>query len=229
MPMSSSCVVNRGEVLVLIDALDEHIQQALQDATRVNADREEILRRARDEAELIVSDARSRRDDLVSDSEVFRLANSHAEKLVSDATEEAQMLRRDTDDYVEGRLAALETSLQATLEVVTRGRSRLRGRNPIEDTEAVDIQELYVYDGVETDADEDEETRRLVDDLLDLEPLVRDAVVLALPFKPVCADDCGGLCPECGTRLSDDPDHAHEAPIDPRWAALQDLDPARDE
>ena len=133
MPMSSSCVINRGEVLVLIDALDEHIQQALQDATRVNADREEILRRARDEAELIVSDARSRRDDLVSDSEVFRLASSHAEKLVSDATEESQMLRRDTDDYVEGRLAALETSLQATLEVVTRGRSRLRGRNPMEE------------------------------------------------------------------------------------------------
>ena len=133
MPMSSSCVINRGEVLVLIDELDEHIQQALQHATRVNAEREEILQRARDEAELIVSDARSRRDDLVSDSEVFRLASSHAEKLVSDATEESQMLRRDADDYVEGRLAALETSLQATLEVVTRGRSRLRGRNPMEE------------------------------------------------------------------------------------------------
>ena len=137
----------------------------------------------------------------------------------------------------EGSPVEVAVRLEAVMEgVLVTGTAsvQLRGEcarclSPIEDTEVVDIQELYVYDGVETDADEDEETRRLVDDLLDLEPLVRDAVVLALPFKPVCADDCGGLCPECGTRLSDDPDHAHEAPIDPRWAALQDLDPARDE
>ena len=60
-------------------------------------------------------------------------------------------------------------------------------------------------------------------DLVDLEPLLRDAVVLALPFQPLCMDDCPGLCPECGARLADDPDHAHDAAIDPRWAALADL------
>ena len=133
LPMSSSCVINRDEVLELVDQLDEHLTQALQYATRVTSEREEITRRARDEAERILSDARSRRDDLVSDSEVFRLATGQAAKLVSDTAEESQMLRRDTDDYVEGRLAALETSLQATLGAVTRGRSRLRGRNPLEE------------------------------------------------------------------------------------------------
>jgi vacuolar-type H+-ATPase subunit H len=133
MPMSSSCVINRAEVLELIDQMDEHLGQALQQATQVDAERSEIVRRAHDEAELIVSDARSRRDDLVSDSEVFRLASTRAEQLVSEATEESQMLRRDADGYVEGRLAALETSLQATLEAVTRGRSRLQGRNPLEE------------------------------------------------------------------------------------------------
>ena len=56
-------------------------------------------------------------------------------------------------------------------------------------------------------------------DLLDLEPQLRDAVVLALPFTPLCEDDCPGLCVECGARLADDPDHQHEEPIDPRWAA----------
>ena len=50
----------------------------------------------------------------------------------------------------------------------------------------------------------------LQDDLVDLEPLLRDAVVLALPFQPLCQDDCPGLCVECGARLADDPDHAHE-------------------
>ena len=64
---------------------------------------------------------------------------------------------------------------------------------------------------------------RLEDDLVDLEPLLRDAVVLALPFQPLCQDDCPGLCAECGARLADDPDHAHDEPIDPRWAALTAL------
>jgi uncharacterized protein len=62
------------------------------------------------------------------------------------------------------------------------------------------------------------------DDHVDLEPLVRDAVVLSLPFQPVCQEDCLGLCPECGVRLLDNPGHEHEAPVDPRWAALVGLD-----
>ena len=70
---------------------------------------------------------------------------------------------------------------------------------------------------------EDDEVSTLEGDLVDLEPLLRDAVVLALPFQPLCMDDCPGLCPECGARLADDPDHAHEAAIDPRWAALAEL------
>jgi uncharacterized protein len=62
------------------------------------------------------------------------------------------------------------------------------------------------------------------DDHVDLEPLVRDAVVLALPFQPVCQGDCLGLCPQCGVRLLDNPGHEHEAAVDPRWAALSGLD-----
>ena len=62
---------------------------------------------------------------------------------------------------------------------------------------------------------------RVALDLLDLEPVLRDAVVLALPLTPLCRPDCAGLCAECGERLDDLPDdHAHDAP-DPRWAALQ--------
>jgi len=133
MPMSSSCVINRSDALELIDQLTVHLTKAFEHATRLDAERTEIVRRARDEAELIVSQAQTRHDDLVSDSEVFRLASRKAEQVLSAAAEESKMLRRDADDYVEGRLAALETSLQATLEAVTRGRSRLRGRNPLEE------------------------------------------------------------------------------------------------
>ncbi len=94
---------------------------------------------------------------------------------------------------------------------------------PISDEIETRFQELFVYDdqGVGPDhGDEDEGVSRLEADLLDLEPLLRDAVVLSLPFRPLCEDDCPGLCTECGARLAEDPDHAHEAAIDPRWAGL---------
>lgn len=93
-----------------------------------------------------------------------------------------------------------------------------------EDTE-VRFQELFMYDDSrDHDADqEDDEVSMLDGDLLSLEPLLRDAVVLALPFTPLCEDDCPGLCTECGARLADDPGHAHDAAIDPRWAGLTEL------
>ena len=74
---------------------------------------------------------------------------------------------------------------------------------------------------------DDEEQYVLRGDMLDLEPVLRDAVVPALPFQPVCRQDCPGLCSECGAHLADDPDHAHDS-IDPRWAALQALAPTVD-
>lgn len=87
--------------------------------------------------------------------------------------------------------------------------------------QTVDFQELYVYP--ESDAEEDEALRLDGDDL-DLEPAVRDALVLALPFQPCCRPDCPGLCPRCGARLADHPDHHHDDEVDPRWSALGDLD-----
>jgi uncharacterized protein len=88
----------------------------------------------------------------------------------------------------------------------------------------VDLQELFVYPKSVTDMTSGEdEVSRLQGDFIDLEPVLRDAVVLALPTNPVCRDDCPGLCPECGTPWDDLPeDHSHEQ-VDPRWAALQSL------
>ncbi len=87
----------------------------------------------------------------------------------------------------------------------------------VAETLTVDIQELYVYPGSEASEDE---ASRLQGDLLDLEPLVRDEVVLALPFQPVCRENCAGMCPTCGANLNDDPAHQHDAMVDPRWGAL---------
>jgi DUF177 domain-containing protein len=94
----------------------------------------------------------------------------------------------------------------------------------IHDEVVADFQELFVYEESDTaESAEDEDVSRLEGDLLDLEPLLRDTVVLTLPFQPLCREDCPGLCIECGARLADDPGHQHEEPIDPRWAALQGL------
>ncbi len=72
--------------------------------------------------------------------------------------------------------------------------------------------------------EQDDELLYLDGDLLDLEPTLRDAVVLALPMSPLCRDDCPGLCVECGVPLAEaGPDHRHEEATDPRWARLKQL------
>ncbi len=67
--------------------------------------------------------------------------------------------------------------------------------------------------------DEVDEQYAVEDDSIDLEPALRDAVILQLPFQPVCRDTCQGLCADCGARLEDDPGHHHEV-LDPRWSTL---------
>jgi DUF177 domain-containing protein len=131
----------------------------------------------------------------------------------------------------EGSPLDLDLRLESVMEgVLVSGTARaqvtgecVRCLEPITSRLEVDIQELFAYPGNEHEGDETE-LARIEGELIDLEPAVRDAVVLALPFKPVCREDCPGLCSECGARLADDPEHAHEV-VDSRWAVLQELGP----
>lgn len=89
------------------------------------------------------------------------------------------------------------------------------------------IQELYYYPerakaALEEVVEDEEEIVELEDDRIDLEPLLRDSVIFALPFQPLCSSDCKGLCSECGIHLADEEDHFHEV-VDPRWSALQSI------
>jgi uncharacterized protein len=131
----------------------------------------------------------------------------------------------------EGTPVELDLRLEAVMEGVLvsgQARARLEGEcvrclEPIRDEVEVGLQELFCYEDQGVDPDEELEVSMLQDDLVDLEPLLREAVVLALPFQPLCQDDCPGLCVECGARLADDPDHGHDEPVDPRWSALTAL------
>ena len=95
--------------------------------------------------------------------------------------------------------------------------------------------ELYAYPGNEPEDPDDPDSPDvsvLIDDLIDLEPIVRDVIVLGFPLTPLCRAECRGLCSECGIRLDDlgddAEDHGHET-IDPRWAALGALANPRSE
>ncbi|WP_343035759.1 DUF177 domain-containing protein [Isoptericola sediminis] len=99
--------------------------------------------------------------------------------------------------------------------------------DPISQEVTVRVQELFVYperaEAAEEAGDEEaEDEALLIDDQADIEPVVRDSLVTALPFQPLCRPDCPGLCSECGARLEDDPEHHHDI-VDPRWAALQTM------
>jgi len=95
---------------------------------------------------------------------------------------------------------------------------------PIGESLVVSLQELYAYANSTTEETTDEdEVGRMQGDLIDLEPALRDAVVLALPNHPLCREDCPGLCPECGVHWDDLPaDHTHQQ-ADERWSALSKL------
>jgi uncharacterized protein len=131
----------------------------------------------------------------------------------------------------EGADIELDVRLEAVMEgVLISGTARAplagecgRCLEPVTSSIEVDFQELFVYSDTRSGEIAGEDERRLEGDLIDLEPVVRDATVLALPLSPLCQDDCPGLCSECGVRLADaGPDHDHEA-VDPRWAALQGM------
>ena len=130
----------------------------------------------------------------------------------------------------EGSDLELDLRLEAVMEGILvsgtiRGRAEgecVRCLDPVEDEIEADVQELFVYPGRTPEGEDEDELRELVDEMIDLEPVLYDTLVPALPFQPVCRDDCPGLCSECGARLADAPGHTHES-ADPRWDALQEL------
>ena len=128
MPMSASAMVNRGELLALLDDLREGLDTALSDARKVLADRDGIVEDARSEADQLMAEAREERERILSDTEVFRLAKRKADELLENAHGEADGLRQETDDYVDQKLANFEITLERTIEAVRRGRERLAGR-----------------------------------------------------------------------------------------------------
>jgi uncharacterized protein len=143
----------------------------------------------------------------------------------------------------EGATVELDLRLESVMEgVLVTGTAHalvkgecVRCLEPLEQGCEADFQELFCYPDADgrsvpvpsgaagDDAEDEEDMLFLEGDLFDLEPVLRDVVVLSLPLQPVCGPDCPGLCSRCGARLADDPEHQHDEAVDIRWAALQGL------
>lgn len=142
MPMSASCVVNRAELLEMLDEVRAALPGSLAQAQELLGGREQMVEEARAEAERIIEGAHAQRGSLISDTEIARQSQEEADRILAEARREAEEIRAEADDYVDSKLANFEVVLTKTIGSVDRGREKLLGRGPgldeqgYEDTEA---------------------------------------------------------------------------------------------
>jgi DUF177 domain-containing protein len=140
----------------------------------------------------------------------LRVADS---RLIDDADVEADVILDSVDGGIQ---------VSATVRAPWAGECR-RCLKPLGGTLVSQVREMYRPRPPGEPPDQDEETYPLSGEMLDLGPLVRDAILLDLPIAPLCRDDCAGLCPDCGADLNDGPCACPPRSGDPRWAALDVL------
>ncbi len=133
MPLSSSCVLNRGELLALLDELRQLLPEELQHADLLLADREAVVAEGRAAAERILAAAHQEQARLVSETEVWIEARRQADAMQAEVEAESARMRREVDDYVDTRLANFEVVLEKTLSTVRRGREKLHGRHELDE------------------------------------------------------------------------------------------------
>ncbi|MCS0604295.1 cell division initiation protein [Streptomyces sp. LP11] len=130
MPMSASCVINRAELLALLEEVRQALPGSLAQAQELIGGREQLVEQARQEAERIIETAHAERGSLVSGTEVARRSQSEADRILAEARQEAEEVRAEADDYVDSKLANFEVVLTKTLGSVGRGREKLLGTGP---------------------------------------------------------------------------------------------------
>ncbi|MEY7976609.1 ATP synthase F0 subunit B [Streptomyces pilosus] len=171
MPMSASCVVNRAELLAMLDEVRAALPDSLAQAQELIGGREQMVEQARQEAERIIESAHAQRGSLVSDTEVARRSQSEADRILTEARKEAEEIRAEADDYVDSKLANFEVVLTKTLGSVGRGREKLLGTGP-----GVDEQGYEDEDAPERSHDP-ETLRRTADEYVDVKLGAFEAVL----------------------------------------------------
>ena len=126
MPLSASSMVNKEELLGLVDEAATRLPEELRAARWLLKEREEFLGKVRREGDEILELARARAERLVQRTEVVRTAEQRARQLVETAREETRRMRRETEDYCDQKLASFEGLLGTTRDTISQGRRRLQ-------------------------------------------------------------------------------------------------------
>ncbi|KES06534.1 hypothetical protein BU52_14050 [Streptomyces toyocaensis] len=203
MPMSASCVVNRAELLSMLDEVRAALPDSLAQAQELIGGREQMVEQARQEAERIIESAHAQRGSLISDTEIARRSQSEADRILAEARKEAEEIRAEADDYVDSKLANFEVVLTKTLGSVGRGREKLLGTGP-----GLDEQGYADEDAPERSHDP-ETLRRSADEYVDVKLGAFEAV-LAKTLEAVgkgrqklhgriASDDLGALADDLTT------------------------------
>lgn len=128
LPMSASCVVNRAELLSMLEEVREALPGSLAQAAEVIGGHEQLVEQARQEAGRIIESARSERGSLISGTEIARQSQAEADRILGEARKDAEEVRAEADEYVDSKLANFEVVLTKTIGSVDRGREKLLGR-----------------------------------------------------------------------------------------------------
>ncbi|THA63581.1 cell division initiation protein [Streptomyces sp. A0642] len=128
MPMSASCVVNRAELLSMLEEVREALPGSLAQAAQVIGGHEQLVEQARQEAGRIIESAHAERGSLIAGTEIARQAQAEADRILGEARKDAEEVRAEADEYVDSKLANFEVVLTKTIGSVDRGREKLLGR-----------------------------------------------------------------------------------------------------
>lgn len=136
MPMSASCVINRGEVLTVIDDIIDHLPDEIADAQEVIDASQAKVSEGEAEAAQLIADAREQAAELAEEGEIVKVAKERAAKLIAEAESEAAALRKETDLFIDSRMASFESVLHKTTSQVKTARARLAERSGLDSPSA---------------------------------------------------------------------------------------------
>ncbi|MFE7900105.1 cell division initiation protein [Streptomyces sp. NPDC057424] len=228
MPMSASCVVNRADLLAMLEEVRAALPDSLAQAQELIGGREQMVEQARQEAQRIIESAHAERGSLISGTEIARRSQAEADRILAEARQEAEEIRAEADEYVDSKLANFEVVLTKTLGSVGRGREKLLGTGPGTDEQG------YEDEDAPERSHDPETQRRSADEYVDVKLGAFEAV-LAKTLEAVgrgrqklhgriATDDLGALADDASTVQ-----HSSDADYLADLAALSEQKPAAEQ
>jgi hypothetical protein len=136
MPLSASSMINKEEVLTVLQTAVDGLPEELRSARWLLKERDDFLARVQGEGDELIARARTRAEQMVQRTELVKAAEDRARHTVADAEERAKNLRLETEDWCDQKLGGMEVVLERTMRTVASGRARLQGapeeRDPVE-------------------------------------------------------------------------------------------------